>query len=60
MVIDEILQTLPPSQRAMIELRIEGYEVKKIAEKTGRAKRSVERALQDFRTRLNRLIHEDV
>jgi RNA polymerase sigma-70 factor (ECF subfamily) len=58
MVIEEILETLPPSQRTMIELRFEGYEVKQIAEKAGRAKRSVERALQDFRTKLNRLIHE--
>jgi RNA polymerase sigma-70 factor (ECF subfamily) len=59
LVVEEILQTLPPSQRTMIELRIEGYEIREIAEKTGRAKRSIERALQDFRTKLSNLIHED-
>jgi RNA polymerase sigma-70 factor (ECF subfamily) len=59
MVIDDVLQTLPPSQRAIIEHRIEGCEVEEIARKTGRAKRSVERALQDFRKKLSSLIHED-
>jgi DNA-directed RNA polymerase specialized sigma24 family protein len=59
LVVEEILQTLPVSQRTMIELRIEDYEINEIAEKTGRAKRSIERALQDFRTKLSNLIHED-
>jgi RNA polymerase sigma-70 factor (ECF subfamily) len=59
LVVEEILQTLPPSQHAMIELRIEGYEVEEIAQKTGRAKRSVERALQEFRKKLSSLIHEE-
>jgi DNA-directed RNA polymerase specialized sigma24 family protein len=44
MVIDEVLQTLPSSQRAIIELRVEGYEIEEIEQRTGRAKRSVERA----------------
>lgn len=59
MVIDEILTKLPESQRQIIELRIEGYEVGEIAAKTGRAKRSVERVLQEFRKSLSAGIHEE-
>ena len=54
LVIGEILARLPPGNRRIIELRIEGYEVAEIAVKTGRAKRSVERILQEFRDRLRK------
>jgi RNA polymerase sigma-70 factor (ECF subfamily) len=60
MVIDEVLDTLPASQRQIIELRFEGYQVEEIALKSERSKRSVERALQDFRSKLGSLIYEDV
>ena len=59
LVIEEILDGLPASLRRIVELRIEGYEVQEIADRTGRARRSVERALQDFRSRLRALIHEE-
>jgi RNA polymerase sigma-70 factor (ECF subfamily) len=59
LVIDEILASLPEAQRRMVELRIEGFEVKEIAQQTQRSKRSVERALQDFRQKLSALIVED-
>lgn len=59
MVIDELLEGMPEQNRRMIELRIEGHEVSEIAEQVQRSKRSVERVLQDFRTRLNALIGED-
>jgi RNA polymerase sigma-70 factor (ECF subfamily) len=59
-VIDEVLNTLPASQRQIIELRFEGYQVEEIARKSERSKRSVERALQDFRNKLGSLIYEDV
>ncbi|MFN4259641.1 MAG: RNA polymerase sigma factor [Gemmataceae bacterium] len=52
MVIDETLEQLPPHQRRMITLRIEGHEVAAIAEQTQRSKRTVERVLQDFRQKL--------
>jgi RNA polymerase sigma factor (sigma-70 family) len=52
MTIDELLAELPVGQREIIRLRIEGCEVSEIAEKTGRAKRSVERILQGFRQQL--------
>jgi RNA polymerase sigma-70 factor (ECF subfamily) len=53
LVIDDLLATLPAQQRQMIELRIEGYEVAEIAERTGRSKRTVERVLQEFRKKLD-------
>ncbi|MDB5350334.1 MAG: sigma-70 family polymerase sigma factor [Planctomycetota bacterium] len=58
LVVDDLLKELPESHRKMVELRIEGHEVAEIAEEVGRSKRSVERALQEFRARLGALIHE--
>jgi RNA polymerase sigma-70 factor (ECF subfamily) len=54
LVMDEQLAALPESNRAIIRLRTEGYEVGEIAARTGRARRTVERVLQDFRARLSR------
>jgi len=59
MVVEEILATLPASLRSIVELRIEGHLVEEIARRTKRSRRSVERALQDFRQRLSKLIGED-
>jgi RNA polymerase sigma-70 factor (ECF subfamily) len=59
MVVEELLEGMPPAKRQMIELRIEGYEVAEIAEKVQRSKRSIERVLQGFRNRLESLIRED-
>jgi RNA polymerase sigma-70 factor (ECF subfamily) len=59
LVIDEMLDGLPSSMRAIVELRVEGHEVEEIAARTERSRRSVERALQEFRNRLSALIHED-
>ena len=52
MTIEELLCDLPESHRAIIELRIEGHEVADIARKVSRSKRSVERALREFRDQL--------
>jgi RNA polymerase sigma-70 factor (ECF subfamily) len=60
MVIDELLSALPPSMRTIVELRVEGHEVEEIAQRTKRSRRSVERALHEFRARLSPLIREDV
>jgi RNA polymerase sigma-70 factor (ECF subfamily) len=59
LVIDEILERLPGGHRRIIEMRIEGHEVADIARETSRAKRSVERILQEFRQRLDAEIRED-
>jgi DNA-directed RNA polymerase specialized sigma24 family protein len=40
----------------MVQLRIEGYEVAEIAHQTGRAKRTVERILQESRKKLSALL----
>ncbi|MBX7106076.1 MAG: hypothetical protein K1X57_18490 [Gemmataceae bacterium] len=52
MTIEDLLNGLKPGQRDVITLRIEGYDVAAIAAKTGRAKRSIERWLQEFRNAL--------
>ncbi|MCA9234742.1 MAG: sigma-70 family RNA polymerase sigma factor [Planctomycetales bacterium] len=59
LVVDELIESLPAPQDEIIRLRIEGHEVADIAATTGRSKRTVERTLQQFRTRLTRLIDED-
>jgi RNA polymerase sigma-70 factor (ECF subfamily) len=59
LVIDETLERFPPPQQKMIVLRIEGYEVAEIAERTQSAKRSVERVLHDFRQQLDQVLHQD-
>ncbi|MCO6454067.1 MAG: sigma-70 family RNA polymerase sigma factor [Pirellulaceae bacterium] len=59
MTVDELLAELPDTQRQMVVLRIEGHDVQAIAQATGRAKRSVERALQNFRERLSGVLTSD-
>ena len=59
MIVDEALVDLPEAQQRIIRLRIEGHAVAEIAEATQRAKRSVERVLQQFRSRMSRLLPED-
>ena len=54
LLMDEQMAALPESNRAIIRLRTEGYEVGEIAGATGRSRRTVERVLQDFRARLSR------
>jgi RNA polymerase sigma-70 factor (ECF subfamily) len=54
LVMDEQVAALPESNRAIIRLRTEGYEVEEIVRATGRSRRTVERVLQDFRARLSR------
>lgn len=54
LVMDEQMAALPESNRSIIKLRTEGYEVGEIARTTGRSRRTVERVLQDFRARLSR------
>lgn len=50
LTIEEVLFSLPEENRPLVKLRIDGCDVAEIAERTGRAKRSVERVLQQFRT----------
>jgi RNA polymerase sigma-70 factor (ECF subfamily) len=59
MIIAESLAGLPEAQQEMIRLRIEGHGVAEIADATRRSKRSVERVLQQFRSRLGRQVLEE-
>ena len=59
MVVEQVLEGLGDEYRKIVELRIEGYEVAEIAERSGRAKRSVERLLQEFRKALAAQIGDD-
>ncbi|MGE3819016.1 MAG: RNA polymerase sigma factor [Isosphaeraceae bacterium] len=54
--VEEALERLTEQQRVVIRLRMEGYEVLEIAGMTGRAKRSVERLLQEGRKRIKELL----
>jgi RNA polymerase sigma-70 factor (ECF subfamily) len=56
LTIDEMLAPLPPHYRDVVRLRVDGFEVADIAARTGRAKRSVERILQEFRRKLQAVI----
>lgn len=58
MSIEEALGTLPEQYGRAIRLRMEGYEVAEIAEALGRSKRSVERILQEARSRLGSLLDD--
>lgn len=49
LVAEEALGQLPPLQRRIVELRVEGYQVPEIATMTGRSLRTVERTLQNCR-----------
>lgn len=46
MVFAEALEQLPPPHRALVDLRMQGYDIAGIAEQSGRSKRTVERMLQ--------------
>ena len=52
MSVEEVIQQQPESNRPIIRMRIEGYEVQAIADTLGRSKRTVERVLQNFRNDL--------
>lgn len=51
-VLDDFLSNLPEIQAEVAQLRMEGYQVSEIAEKTGRSKRTVERSLNALRKHL--------
>jgi RNA polymerase sigma-70 factor (ECF subfamily) len=50
--VEEFLDSFHPADREVVGLRLGGYEVAEIADRTGRSLRTVERVLQKARTRL--------
>jgi RNA polymerase sigma-70 factor (ECF subfamily) len=59
LVVNDTLERLPPAERRMLELRMDGYDVTEIAARVSRSKRTVERTLQQARTRLKQVLDED-
>ncbi len=57
MSIEELTQAMPVSNQRIIRLRIEGHDLESIASRVGRSKRTVERVLQDFRSRLMKTLN---
>ena len=56
LVVRDVLEQLPATERNAVELRLEGYEVAEIAGRMGRSKRTIERSLQKARERLTELM----
>jgi RNA polymerase sigma factor (sigma-70 family) len=56
MTIQEALEQLPRRHQEMLTLRIQGFDVAAIAQRTGYSKRTVERVLQECRQRLADLL----
>lgn len=59
MVVQELLDELPEKHRPVVRLRIEGNSVDQIAQESGRAKRTVERILSEFKKTLGGLIEDE-
>lgn len=52
MTVDEMISILPAEQQGIIRDRIQGYEITEIAERNSISRRTTERVLQTFRSRL--------
>jgi RNA polymerase sigma-70 factor (ECF subfamily) len=59
LALEEALAGLPPQQRPLVELRLQGHEVADIARQVGRSKRTVERGLQQALASLSALFERD-
>jgi RNA polymerase sigma-70 factor (ECF subfamily) len=57
--IDDVLGQLPATHQEVLRLRLEGYEVKEIAERIGRSRRTCERLLQEARKGLAELLQKE-
>jgi RNA polymerase sigma-70 factor, ECF subfamily len=58
LIIDSILERLPPHHRMIVALRLDGCEIAQVASLTRRSMRSVERILHESRHMLASLIDE--
>jgi RNA polymerase sigma-70 factor, ECF subfamily len=56
LTVGEVMRRLEPHQQTMVEMRIQGHDIAEIAEKIGRSKRTVERNLQQVRSKLQALL----
>ena len=53
MVIEELLAGRTATQQMIVKLRIDGYQIEAISQRTHQSKRTVERVLRDFRSQLS-------
>jgi RNA polymerase sigma-70 factor, ECF subfamily len=58
LAVAEALEHLPARHQEAVRLRLEGYEVAEIAQRTRRSQRTIERVLQESRERLGILLHD--
>jgi RNA polymerase sigma factor (sigma-70 family) len=58
MIAEETLDQLPPLHRQAARWRLEGFDHREIAQRTGRSKRTIERIFQECRQILQKLIPE--
>jgi RNA polymerase sigma-70 factor (ECF subfamily) len=56
--VEEALARFPADYRTVVELRMEGHDIRDIARRTGRSKRTVERILQESRLVLRDSLRE--
>lgn len=59
MTIDDILETLPPVNQQIVHLRIDGFEIAEITSRVAVSRRTVERVLQSFRSKLRGALDVD-
>jgi DNA-directed RNA polymerase specialized sigma24 family protein len=55
-LVEQLYRPLVPCDRPILEKRLEGVEVRDIAEQTGRSERAVYRVLADVRSHLRELL----
>jgi RNA polymerase sigma-70 factor (ECF subfamily) len=58
--IEHLMRGLDEDDRAIIELKLQGYSVPEIGERLGRAERTVRRVCEYFKARLRRVQAEDL
>ena len=56
LVVNEALDLLPGPHRAIVRLRLDGYDIAEIADRVHRSKRTIERMLQEVRQRLRTIL----
>ena len=57
--VEQLMRDLAERDRAILSLHLQGYEIPEISEQVGRTRRTVRRALEQIRRRLDRLLAQD-
>jgi DNA-directed RNA polymerase specialized sigma24 family protein len=57
--LDQILTELRPSERPIVQMRLQGYDIAEIAAAVNRSERTVLRVLEGVRTHLEQISAED-